>query len=91
MIVINPTLNEEEVNKIIDKITNLITGNSGELIKVEKMGVKKLAYEIKKNKNGNYVLIEFKSPPSFISELIQTFRVTDSIIRYSVMKKDAKL
>ena len=52
------------------------------------MGKRKLAYEIKKCKEGTYVIFNFESKPEAIAELERVYRITDDIIKYIVVKKD---
>ena len=52
------------------------------------MGKKKLAYEIKKNKEGYYVVINFESNPELIKELERVYRITDDVIKFLTIRKD---
>lgn len=87
VIIISPKINKEETEKIIDKITNLINSN-GEVTSVEKLGIKKLAYEIMKNKEGYYVVIYFKAETSFITELERYYKINENIIKFITVRKD---
>lgn len=87
VIIIKPNLDEGEIEGIITEITDLINQN-GEVTKVEKMGVKKLAYEIQKNKEGYYIVIYFEADPSIISELERNYRINENIIKFITVKKD---
>lgn len=87
VIIIKPNLEEGEIEGIITGITDLINQN-GEVTKVEKMGVKKLAYEIQKNKEGYYIVIYFEADPSIISELERNYRINENIIKFITVKKD---
>ena len=51
-------------------------------------GMKKLAYDIKKNKEGNYVVINFEAKPELIKELERIYRITDEVIKFIVVRKD---
>ena len=86
VIIINPTLDEEGIKKIEEKFTGLINEN-GKVENVNEMGRKKLAYEIKKNKEGFYVVLDFEAKPEFIAELERIYRITDEIIKFIVIKK----
>ena len=86
VIIINPNLETEGIKALIEKISNLINAN-GNIISVEELGKKKLAYEIKKNKEGYYVLFKFEAKSSLISELERIYRITDEIIKFIVVKK----
>lgn len=87
VIIIRPNLEEGEIEGIITRITDLINGN-GEVTKVEKIGVKKLAYEINKCKEGYYIVIYFEADPSIISELERYYRITENIIKFITVRKD---
>ena len=52
------------------------------------MGKRKLAYEVKKNSEGYYVLINFEANPEFIAELERVYRITDGILKFIVVRKE---
>ena len=85
VIIINPTADEEKVKGLIDKFSELIN-KSGKVEKVDTLGKKKLAYEIKKNREGIYVVIYFEAEPSLIAELERNYRITDEVIKFIVIK-----
>ncbi len=87
VIIIRPNLDEVEIEGIITKITDLINQN-GEVTKVDKMGVKRLAYEISKCKEGYYIVIYFEADPSIISELERNYRINENIIKFITIRKD---
>lgn len=87
VIIIKPNLEEGEIEGIITRITDLINEN-GKVTKVEKMGVKKLAYEINKCKEGYYITFDFEADPSIISELERYYRITENIIKFITVRKD---
>ena len=84
--IINSSLEDSKIKAVIEKFTNLINGN-GKVEKVDEMGVKKLAYEIKKQKEAYYVVFYFEAKPDFISELERIYRITDEILKFIVVKK----
>ena len=69
-----------------DKITGLINEN-GKVEEVVDMGKRKLAYEIKKNKEAYYMQINFESKPEAITELERIYRITDGILKFITIKK----
>ena len=87
VIIIRPNLEEGEIEGIITKITGLIN-QDGEVTKVDKMGVKKLAYEISKCKEGYYIVIYFEADASIISKLERYYRITENIIKFITVRKD---
>ena len=85
--IINPNVEENALNELTEKFSALIN-NDGKVESVEELGKKKLAYEIKKNSEGIYVLINFEAAPSLIKELERVYRITDEVIKFIVVRKD---
>ena len=85
--IVNPTLEEEKINEIVEKFKALISAN-GELTNIDIWGKKRLAYEINDLTEGYYVFIEFTSNPSFPQELERIYKITDGIIRDIVVKQE---
>ena len=87
VIIINPNLEGESIKALIEKFSNLIN-NNGKVNSVEEIGKKKLAYEIKKNKEGYYVVFKFESKPEAIAELERIYRITDEVMKFIVVKEE---
>ena len=87
VIIINPNLEAEAIKGLVEKISNLIN-NNGTVVSVEEIGKKKLAYEIKKNKEGYYIIIKFEAKPEVITELERVYRITDEVIKFIVVKEE---
>ena len=87
VIIINPSLEEQGMKDVITKFTDLIS-KDGKVENVEEVGRKKLAYEIKKNTEGYYVVITFEANPEFISELERIYSITDSIMKFITIRKE---
>ena len=88
IIIVNPNTIDEEIKELIEYIKKIITDNNGKIIKVEDLGNKKLAYEIKKNKEGYYIRFEFEVNPVIISELERIYRIKDEIMKFITIKTD---
>ena len=88
VIIIKTDLSKEETSKVILKIENNIR-NFAEITKKDDLGIKKLAYEIKKFKEATYMLFNFEANPDSISELERVYRITDDIIKFIVVRKEA--
>lgn len=87
VIIINPNLEGEAIKALIEKFSNLINKN-GTVSSVEEVGLKKLAYEIKKNKEGYYIIFKFEAKPDSIDELERVYRITDEVIKFIVVKEE---
>lgn len=87
IMIINSQLKDEEIKNLIGKVENTIKKN-GNIESIEEWGRRKLAYPIKKNNEGYYVLINFSSSPEFIDELNRIYNITDEILKHIIVNKD---
>ena len=87
VIIISPVVEEEGIKNLITKFSDLIN-TEGKVESVEEMGKRKLAYGVKKNKEGYYVLINFEAKPELIAELERNYRITDEVIKFIVVRKE---
>ncbi|MDQ2085140.1 30S ribosomal protein S6 [Herbivorax sp. ANBcel31] len=85
--IINPELDEENTNSLIEKFKNLIE-SSAELENIDEWGKRKLAYPIDDFNEGYYVLINFTAKSDFPQELERMYKITDGIIKDIIIKKD---
>lgn len=91
MLLLNPSLQEEETSALLAKIQQTIKTNQGEIIKVDKWGKKKLAYEIKKYQEAIYVIIDFELEPENIANLERSIKFEEKIIRYLLVLGQEKV
>ena len=85
--IISPNLEEEPTKAIIEKFNNLVS-QYGELASTDEWGRKKLAYEVRDQKEGYYVLLNFSANPDFPVELERNFKITEGVLTYIVIRKD---
>ena len=86
VVIINPNVEENALKALIERFQTLIN-TDGKVEQVNELGKKKLAYEVKKNKEGYYVVYDFEANPSLIAELERNYRITDEVIKFIVVKK----
>lgn len=86
VVIINPNVEENALKELIERFQTLIN-TDGKVEKVTEIGKKKLAYEIKKNTEGYYVVYDFEANPSLIAEIERNYRITDQVIKFIVVKK----
>lgn len=84
--ILDPDLEEEQAQSVIEKVKGIVTQNRGEILKVEDWGKRKLAYEVKKKSKGHYILIHFSGSSALLSELERNFRVTDAVIKFQSVR-----
>lgn len=90
MFIINPTLEEDKKNAVVEKVQEVITGANGEVSKVDVWGMRKLAYPIEKKEEGYYVVLEFQASPELPKELNRRLRISDDVMRHQIINKDAR-
>jgi small subunit ribosomal protein S6 len=86
--VIHPDLDETAFNGAIDKIKGWITEAGGAITKVDVWGRKRLAYEINKQREGQYVLVEAQIDPTFTAILDRNLRFLEPVLRYMLVALD---
>ena len=87
IIIIKPGIDEEGLKAVENKFVALINEN-GKVAETKYMGLKKLAYEINKNREAHYVLFDFEANPDFIKELERVYRITDEVLKFIVVRKE---
>ena len=90
LVIVKPTLTEEEIKNTLALVEEVITSNGGEIIGRDAMGMKKLAYPIEKNARGYFYVMYYTVAPSAISEIERRFRINEEILRFVTMKYDSK-
>ena len=84
--IIDATLEESVRKELIEKYTQLIVANGGEVEKVDEWGKRRLAYAIDYKTEGYYVLTTFKANPDVPREIERNLQISESVIRYLVVK-----
>ena len=88
MFIVNPTIAEEEIDKINTQIEAVITSGGGTIEKIEKMGKRRLAYEVDRHREGYYVLFVIAANGDIIKECERRLRVMDAVIKYITVRTD---
>ena len=86
---VNGTLAEEETKALVEKFVNLVNANATD-VSVNEWGKRRLAYPINYVTEGYYVLVSFKSEPSFPLELERVLGITEGVLRYMTTTKIEK-
>jgi small subunit ribosomal protein S6 len=81
-IIVRPSISQEERQAFFDKVTELISGHNGLLIRFEDWGQRRLAYEIQKESRGYYGFVEFCGDGDLVRELERNIRLDDRGMKY---------
>ena len=88
---ISPKLEEEETEKLIEKMAEVVKKKKGKMINIERWGKKRLAYPIDKLDEAVYVFFHYEGEPDIPQELQRRFRQTETVVRYLTLKKEEKI
>lgn len=91
LFIVRPDVTEEEIDAYIEQVKQVITTGGGTIDKVDKWGVRKLAYRVNKRAEGYYVLVQFQAGPSSVKEVERRMRVTDMVMKWITVRIDEKL
>jgi small subunit ribosomal protein S6 len=90
LFIVKPDAPEEEVDGFVEQIKQVITSGKGTVDKVDRWGVRKLAYRVSKYNEGNYTLVVFTSTPELVHEVERRMRVADLVIKFITVRVDEK-
>ncbi len=79
-------LGVSQVSNIVSDLSDVIKKEGGEVVRVDNWGLKNLAYRIKKNRKGHYVVMNIAAPANAIAEFERIMRFNEDIIRYMTVK-----
>ena len=88
--ILSPSLSEEETEGFIRQMGEVIVQKKGRMVKQDVWGKRRLAYSIKKAREGTYVFFLYEGAGDVSQELERRFKQTDSVIRFLTVKKDGK-
>jgi len=86
VVVISPSVTDDEVSATMEKISQFISERSGSTTEVNQWGKRKLAYPIKDFTEGNYVLTQFKIDPQLTAELEASLELWDEVLRHLLVR-----
>ena len=86
--IIRPDLDEEATTALVDRLSGLVASNGGDNLTVEKWGKRRLAYEIKDYKEGQYILMNFEGEGRTSQEIERVMKISDDVIRFLTVRKE---
>ncbi|HUN65565.1 MAG TPA: 30S ribosomal protein S6 [Bacteroidota bacterium] len=88
--IVNASLEDPQIDAVINHIQEIITRNGGEVQALNKWGRKRLAYTIRKRNNGFYTNVEFTGPGSIIPQLERSYQLDENILRFLTIHRDKR-
>jgi small subunit ribosomal protein S6 len=89
MVILDPSLEERTVEPSLDKYLNVIRKDGGSVENVDVWGRRRLAYEIRKNAEGIYAVVQLTAEPDTVKEFDRQLGLNESVLRTKVMRPDA--
>lgn len=88
VLVVQPGMDEEGFDAFVSTLTGMVTDEGGQIVDVEHMGRRRLAYPIKKFTEGHYVLLHLNLEPPTLVELDRRLKLSEDVLRYLVIRMD---
>jgi small subunit ribosomal protein S6 len=82
---------EEDVEKLLTQMQGVVTTAGGKIEKAEKMGRRRLAYRVRRQREGLYVLLVFEGGGDVVKELERRLKVADPVIKFLTVRTDEEL
>ena len=89
--IVRPDVSDEEVDKLIAQMEGVVGATGGVLEKVEKMGRRRLAYRVRREREGFYVLFQLQGSGDTVREFERRLKVIDTVIKYLTIRIDEDL
>ena len=89
--ILNPEVNEEQSNAILERIQQIVSNNDGQVVRINQWGRRRLAYPIQHQRDGFYVFFDMILTPETVSELDRNLKVTEEVLRHIIIRRDPKI
>ena len=91
LFIVRPNATDEEIDPLVEQVSQVITSRGGAVDKSDKWGVRKLAYRLQKQSEGYYILLQFSATPETVKEVERRLRVSDLVMKFITVRIDEKL
>ncbi|OPY90885.1 MAG: 30S ribosomal protein S6 [Syntrophus sp. PtaU1.Bin208] len=89
VVIAQANLPEDDLTGLIDRYSSIIADRKGAVVKVDRWGVRKLAYDIKKQTRGTYVFYDFAATKDVVAELERNLKIDDNVLKFMTVMTDA--
>ena len=90
MVILDPSLEERTVEPSLDKYLNVVRKDGGSVESVDVWGRRRLAYEINKQAEGIYAIVQLTAEPASVKELDRQLGLNESVLRTKVLRPDTR-
>ena len=89
MVLVDPEVDEATLGQAVDRVTQVLSDNKGQVSNVDRWGKRRLAYELNKKTEGQYFVVAFEAEPPALAELDRVLSLADEVMRFKVVRVDA--
>ncbi|MDH4332638.1 MAG: 30S ribosomal protein S6 [Desulfobulbaceae bacterium] len=86
IVIVRPGAGDTEFSAVSDKVTGTIEGFNGSIVRTDRWGLKKLAYPIKKETQGDFLYVEYAGLPDGVKEMERLIRIDDRVLKFMTVK-----
>lgn len=91
LFIVDTAAAETDVDALLEQLNGIITASGGQIDKTDKWGVRKLAYRVKRQSEGFYILLAFSAGAEAVRELERRLRVADMVLKYITVRMDERM
>ena len=88
--ILNPEVSEEQTRAILGRVEQVVANHSGQIVRVNQWGRRRLGYPIEHHRDGFYVFIDMILTPESVIELDRTLKVSEEVLRHLIKRRDPK-
>lgn len=88
--ILNPEVSEEQTRAILGRVEQVVASYSGQIVRVNQWGRRRLGYPIQRHRDGFYVFVDMILTPETVIELDRTLKVSEEVLRHLIKRRDPK-
>ena len=88
VVIAQANLPEDDMTGLIERYNSIIADRKGTVVKIDRWGVRKLAYDIRKQTRGAYVIYDFAGTSDVVAELERNLKIDDNVLKYMTVLTD---
>lgn len=89
-IVVSPEASEEQTKGILDRVTQIVQTNGGQVVRLHPWGRRRLAYPIERHRDGLYFFLDLALTPQTVLEIDRNLKVTEEVVRHLIVRRDPR-
>jgi small subunit ribosomal protein S6 len=89
LIILPPESDEQVVSRVVERITQTVSGGGGKVERIDRWGRKRLAFEIGRQQEGYYLLVDVTAEPAAVKEVDRVLSLADEVLRFKTVVKAA--